>query len=170
MALNNRTKSQANTVWLFDFIKQYWYVIIAIVIGYPILKGLYDKFQLSADEREFQKQENDLKIASQSPITRELELNKVTTNQDVHAIAEAVAVWLGTDKQTKDAPWYIWITDPFSNFEDEDAVVNELQKVKQTTTASLVVKAYYVITRRDLKADLKKYLSNLDLKKIPLFD
>lgn len=170
MALTNRTKSQANTVWLFDFIKQYWFVLIAIIIGYPILKRLYDKFQLSADEKEQEKYENELKIASQSPITREIELNKVTTNQDVHAIAEAVAVWLGTDKQTKDAPWYTWITEPFSNFENEKETINELLKVKQPTTAKLVINAYYVITRRDLKADLKKYLSTSELKQVPLFN
>lgn len=52
-----------------------------------------------------------------------------------------------------------------SNFENEKETINELLKVKQVTTVPLVIGCYYVITRRDLKADLKKYLSTSDLKK-----
>ena len=57
-----------------------------------------------------------------------------------------------------------------SNFENEKETINELLKVKQVTTVPLVIRCYYVITRRDLKADLKKYLSTSDFKKVPLFN
>lgn len=167
--MTNRTKSQANTVWLFDFLQKYWILITGIIVFYPLLKKWYDKFTQDADERELEKAERDLKIAVSNPMTKEIELNKITPRKEVHDIAESLAVWLGTNKQTKDAPWYTWITEPFSNFENENETINELLKVKQASTVPLVIGCYYVITRRDLKADVKKYLSTSDLKKVPLF-
>lgn len=166
----NRTKSQINTIWLFDFLQKYWVLIAGIVVFYPLLKKWYEKFSQDEEEKRLENDEKDLKIAVASPMTREIELNKVTTRKDVHLIAEAVAVWLGTNKQTKDAPWYTWITEPWSNTENEAKTVEELLKVKQFATVPLVIGCYYVITRRDLKADLKKYLSKSDLQKIPLFN
>lgn len=166
----NRTKSQANTVWLFDFLQKYWLILVGIIIVYPLLKKWYEKFTQDAEERELENSEKDLKIAVSNPVTKTIELNKISPRPEVHSIAEALAVWLGTNKQTKDAPWYTWITEPFSNFENEDQAVKELLKVKQASTVPLVIASYYVITRRDLKADLKKYLSTSDLKKVPLFN
>lgn len=168
--LTNRTKSQANTVWLFDFLQKYWIIITGIIVFYPLLKKWYDKFTQDAQEKELENAEKDLKIAVSNPVTKEIELNKITPRKEVHNIAESLAVWLGTNKQTKDAPWYTWITEPFSNFENEKETINELLKVKQASTVPLVIGCYYVITRRDLKADLKKYLSTSDLKKAPLFN
>ncbi|MGO4770415.1 hypothetical protein ACEN2I_02040 [Flavobacterium sp. W22_SRS_FK3] len=170
MALVNRTKNQANTVWFFDFLRQYWLVVLIIIFGYPLLKKWYDKFSIDEDQKALESAENDLKIAVANPITKEYELNKITTRKEVHDIAESLAVWLGTNKQTKDAPWYTWIIEPFSNFENEKETINELLKVKQVTTVPLVIACYYVITRRDLKADLKKYLSTSELKQVPLFN
>lgn len=168
--ITNRTKSQANTVWLFDFLQQYWILITGIIVFYPLLKKWYEKFTQDAEQRELENAENDLRIAVSNPMTKELELNKITSRKEVHDIAESLAVWMGTNKQTKDAPWYTWITEPFSNFENEKETINELLKVKQYTTVPLVIACYYVITRRDLKADLKKYLSTSELKKVPLFN
>ncbi|MFH6996438.1 hypothetical protein ACHRVZ_00820 [Flavobacterium sp. FlaQc-57] len=168
--ITNRTKSQANTVWLFDFLQQYWILITGIIVFYPLLKKWYDKFTQDAEEKELENAEKDLKIAVSNPVTKEIELNKITPRKDVHAIAESLAVWLGTNKQTKDAPWYTWLTEPFSNFENEKETINELLKVKNPATVPYVIGCYYVITRRDLKADLKKYLSTSDLKKAPLFN
>jgi hypothetical protein len=168
--ITNRTKSQANTVWLFEFLQQYWILITGIIVFYPLLKKWYEKFTQDAEEKELENSEKDLAIAVQNPMTKELELNKITGRKEVHTIAESLAVWMGTNKQTKDAPWYTWITEPFSNFENEKETINELLKVKQYTTVPLVIACYYVITRRDLKADLKKYLSTSDLKKVPLFN
>jgi hypothetical protein len=166
----NRTKSQANTVWLFDFLQKYWLVILGVIVCYPLLKKWYDKFTQDAEEKALEDAEKDLKIAVSNPMTKEIELNKITPRKEVHDIAESLAVWLGTNKQTKDASWYTWITEPMSNFENEKETINELLKVKQVTTVPLVIGCYYVITRRDLKADLKKYLSTSDLKKVPLFN
>ncbi|MCV9934392.1 hypothetical protein OIU80_19100 [Flavobacterium sp. LS1R47] len=168
--ITNRTKSQADTVWLFDFLQKYWIIITGIILCYPLLKKWYEKFTQDAQERQLEMAENDLKIAMANPITKEIELTKITPRKDVHNIAESLAVWLGTNKQTKDAPWYTWITEPMSNFENERETINELLKVKNPTTVPLVIGCYYVITRRNLKADLKKYLSTSDLKKAPLFN
>jgi hypothetical protein len=168
--LTSRTKSQANTVWLFDFLQKYWILITGIILFYPLLKKWYDKFTQDAEEKELENAENDLRIAVSNPMTKEVELTKITPRKEVHDIAESLAVWLGTNKQTKDAPWYTWVTEPFSNFENEKETINELLKVKQVNTVPLVIGCYYVITRRDLKADLKKYLSTSDLRKVPLFN
>ncbi|MBZ4035137.1 hypothetical protein K6T82_10190 [Flavobacterium sp. 17A] len=168
--ITNRTKSQANTVWLFDFLQKYWILITGIIVFYPLLKKWYDKFTQDAEEKELENAEKDLRIAVSNPMTKEIELNKITSRKEVHDIAESLAVWLGTNKQTKDAPWFTWITEPFSNFENENETIKELLKVKQGSTVPLVIGCYYVITRRDLKADLKKYLSTSDLKKVPLFN
>ncbi|MFH7010288.1 hypothetical protein ACHRV5_00365 [Flavobacterium sp. FlaQc-52] len=167
--ITNRTKSQANTVWLFDFLQKYWIIIVGIILCYPLLKKWYEKFTQDAEEKALENAEKDLKIAVSNPVTREIELAKITPRKEVHNIAESLAVWLGTDKQTKEDYWS-WFTHPFSNFENEKETINQLLKVKQIETVPLVVRCYYVITRRDLKADLKKYLSNSDLKKVPLFN
>ncbi|PWB22559.1 hypothetical protein [Flavobacterium sp. HTF] len=169
MAIQNRTKSQANSVWLFDFLKLYWYVIIGVILGYPLILKLYKKLQQTGQESDQLNYENDLKIAVANPLTKEIELTKITPRKEVHDIAESLAVWLGTDKATKDADWNWFLIDWSAMFENEKETINELLKVKQATTVPLVVACYYVITRRDLKTDLKKYLSTSDLKKVPLF-
>ncbi|MEO8238478.1 MAG: hypothetical protein ABI576_10245 [Flavobacterium sp.] len=168
MAIQNRTKSQANTVWLFDFLQKYWILLTAIIVCYPLLKKWYDKFTQDSEEKELENSEKDLKIAMSKPLTKVLEFNKITTDVTLHKIAENVAFNLGTDLATKDAPWYWW-TNPTALTEDEAKVISELQKVKYGSTVPKIVELYYVITRRDLNTDLKKYLSTSELKKIPLF-
>ncbi len=166
----NRIKSQANTVWFFDFLQKYWLLCAGIIVVYPLLKKWYEKFKQDAEEKELENKEKDLKIAVANPMTKLVEMNKITTDVTLHKLADNVAFWLGTDKHTKDSPWYTWIFEPASNTEDEEKVVLELKKVKYGSTVPKVVNLYYVITRRDLKADLKKYLSTSDLKKVPLFN
>lgn len=158
-------------------LSKYWFLFVGLIFLIPLVIKYYKAFISTQAEKDILAQEKLLKNANTSPQTQTDILNTITTRKDVHSISKNVAKHLGTDVLTKEATteWFsgdslsAWLSPSAWTENDNDAFL-ELLKVKQPQTVVLVVNCYYIITRRDLKNDIKKYLPTDYIKKLPLFN
>ncbi len=166
-----------STSKILGVLSKYWFLFVGLIFLIPLVVKYYKAFVSTQAEKDLLAQEKLLKNANASPQTQIQILNTITTRSDVQSIAKNVAKHLGTDVLTKEAitDWFsgdslsAWLSPSAWTENDNDAFL-ELLKVKQPQTVILVVNCYYIITRRDLKNDIKKYLPTDYIKKLPLFN
>lgn len=169
MAIDRNNKKPLQTGGFLATVERYWLVLLGLIIGYPIIMRY---FQDASTKDIINKQEENEKVLAsvvQNPVTQLNELKKITSNTYYHNIARNIAVAFGTDVLNKEAGFLTWATSWGSWVEDEEKAYLNLLAITNTGQQKVIVQLYYVLTRRDLNYDVKKYMSDDYLNKLPLF-
>lgn len=165
----NNARKPSNDGFL-NIMERYWLVLLGLIIGTPIVLRYLKDADTKGEINNAEEAEKVLVSKASNPVSQLIELNKVTTNTAYHSRARNVAHALGTNELTKDSTFWDlkWML-PSTMTENEESVIIQLKDIKNSGQARLIIECYYVLTRRNLRDDLLKYLSKSELAKIPLF-
>ena len=170
MRTQTRNSSKPSNGGFLDIVERYWLVLLGLIIGYPIIMR-YFKDASTKDTINNQEEETKILVSNNNnPITQLQELNKITSNPFYHNIARNVAIDLGTNILTKETSFFdfAWLN-PKSWTENDAKIYAQLKILTGTGQVKTVTQCYYVLTRRNLMDDVKKYLDSSELNKLPLF-
>jgi hypothetical protein len=104
MATNRRTnKNPLQSV--ADFLKKYWLVVVGVIFALPYIVKYMRSSQASVEA-------NELAVLNADPVTQNQYLNQITTNTQIHQVAQDVYRYLGFAYS-----WY----DPRSYYEQDEA-------------------------------------------------
>lgn len=152
----------------FDFIKQYFLVIIGLIVAIPFILKYYKKQEGEFKEADLVADEKTLEVANENPVTRLQGLNKITDRVDLQDIARNIAYNFGTNIRVKNSG-FIAMLDPRGWTENDEKAYNQLKKINYIKSRDLVIKLYYFQTRRNLMNDVKTLLDEEYINKLPLF-
>ncbi|WP_026713655.1 hypothetical protein [Flavobacterium daejeonense] len=169
MAIDRNSKKPSDNGGFLATVERYWLVLLGLVIGYPIIMRYFQDAGTKDLINKQEEQEKVLASAVQNPVTQLQELNKITTNTYYHNIARDIAVAFGTDVLNKEASIWTWLSNPSSWTENDEKAYLALLPIVNSGQQKVIVQLYYVLTRRDLNYDVKKYLDKKYLDKLPLF-
>lgn len=170
MATLNRRKEPLKLGGFLDYVERYWLVLLGLIIGYPIIMRYFKDASTKSEINNQEEKEKLLVSASNNPVLQVKELNHVTTNYFYQNLARNVAKDLGTNIATKEAGFwdFKWLN-PATWTENDKKIYDSLKQLVNTGQVKTVANCYYVLTRRNLYDDVKQYLDDELLNKLPLF-
>lgn len=170
MAIERNARKPSSNGGFLDIVERYWLVLLGLIIGYPIIMR-YFKDSSTKFEINNQEEKEKLLVASNNNPAQQVEnLNSVTTNYFYQNLARNVAKDLGTNIASKEAGfWSFKWLNPSTWTENDQKVFDSLKQLTNTGQVKTVANCYYVLTRRNLYDDVKQYLDDDLLIKLPLF-
>jgi len=168
MATRQRTVKNSANAGFLALIEKYWLVLLGLLISIPYLVRYYKNQGTIDFANNIVQGEKVLAAQNENPVSQLGEFNKVTSNVYYHNLARNIAIHLGTDIQTKDASWTSWFN-PRGWTENDEKAYNQLRFITNVGQRTTVAKLYYILTRRNMLDDVKKYLDSDLLIKLPLF-
>jgi len=170
MAIERNARKPSSNGGFLDIVERYWLVLLGLIIGYPIIMRYFQDAGTKDAINKADEAEKVLISKNDNPVTQLQELNKITTNSFYHNVARNVAKDLGTNISTKEKSFFdfYWLN-PSSWTENDSKVYEQLKILTNSGQVKVVVSCYYVLTRRNLYDDVKQYLDDDLLIKLPLF-
>jgi len=157
---------------ILDFFKKNWFLIVACVMAYPMLKRYMDDQAQKTKENTQENQKKDSYAINQNPLTQQQRRDKITLRKDIQKDAALLAHHLGTKYSDVGTDWLASIKgflDP-KGWSENDAEVRTIL-IKERLNFAIIEKLYYTTetNSRNLRSDILKYLDPKELKEVQKF-
>lgn len=161
MIKNNQNKVNMPTQ-IMDFLKKYWLIITAILVGYPYLKRYLEAEELKNKLATASVEKDTKLLANQNPLTQAQKRLKITKSKDLHAASQSLASDLGV-MYSDAGNWYDFMN-PRGLTENDTNVRKTL--VLYRNYFNILEKLYYEVdtNSRSLRKDILQYLDADELK------
>lgn len=147
---------------IMDFLKKYWLIITAILVGYPYLKRYLEAEELKNKLATASVEKDTKLLANQNPLTQAQKRLKITKSKDLHAASQSLASDLGV-MYSDAGNWYDFMN-PRGLTENDTNVRKTL--VLYRNYFNILEKLYYEVdtNSRSLRKDILQYLDADELK------
>jgi hypothetical protein len=169
---NNRTDDNNVLIQVLEFLKKNWFLIVACVMAYPMLKRYMDDQAQKTKENTADNAKVDSYVINQNPLTQQQRRDKITTRKDIQKDATLLAHHLGTKYSDAGTSWFgqlLGKLDP-KGWTENDKEVRTILIKERLNIAKLEALYYRTETNsRNLRADVLNYLDTAELKEVQKF-